>query len=366
MTLPDVLASASAPGKIILMGEHAAVYHRPALVAAVDRRLEAVFETAGEGLGLELPSIGVRESTSWPAVADYARRARQHWQRYETTPGPETFAALRGGDRAHLVKVALGEAVLHLGRRLPPARLRLTSNIPIGAGFGSSAALAVAVVAATAALVGERLDPDGLHRLTLEVERRQHGTPSGIDNATVIHGGLLWAVKTPEGELSTTPLGEPEGELFTALRVFNTGEPAQPTGEVVAAVRRRKDDDPRAVEALLDRMETATHALREVVTTPTGLDTPRRLFREFQACLEALGVVPEAVRRRVRAVEAAGGAAKISGAGALAGPGAGSLLVIPPHPRDLGHGLESLDVRLGAPGLEVVDTSAGGRTSAVS
>ena len=349
-----MLARASAPGKIILMGEHAAVYHRPALVAAVDRRLEAVFESA-DTLSLELPDLGVRESTSWQEVVDYASTVRECWQTYAVDPGPETFSALQCEDRTHLVKVALGEAVLQLGQTPPPARLRLTSTIPIGAGFGSSAAAAVAVVAATAALVGEQPTPEELHRLTLEVERRQHGTPSGIDNATVIHGGLLWAVKTPEGELSMTPLGEPEGELFAALRVFNTGEPAQSTGEVVAAVRQRKDEDPTAVEALLNRMEDATHALREVVTesTPDGLETPLRLFREFQACLESLGVVPEAVRRRVRAVEAVGGAAKISGAGALAGPGAGSLLVIPPHPHDLIRGLEPLDVRLGAPGLTV-------------
>jgi hypothetical protein len=53
----------------------------------------------------------------------------------------------------------------------------------------------------------------------------------------------------------------------------------------------------------------------------------RDLIREHQACLEELGVVPEAVRAVVRRVEAEGGAAKISGAGSLAGPGAGSLLV---------------------------------------
>jgi mevalonate kinase len=51
------------------------------------------------------------------------------------------------------------------------------------------------------------------------------------------------------------------------------------------------------------------------------------LIRECQACLEELGVVPPAVRALVRQIEAEGGAAKISGAGSLAGPGAGSLLV---------------------------------------
>ncbi len=75
-------------------------------------------------------------------------------------------------------------------------------------------------------------------------------------------------------------------------------------------------------------MEAATCGLRAELGA--AVERPERvtaLIREHQACLEALGVVPEPVRTLVRRVEAAGGAAKVSGAGSLAGPGAGSLLV---------------------------------------
>ena len=80
------------------------------------------------------------------------------------------------------------------------------------------------------------------------------------------------------------------------------------------------------------------------------------MIREFEACLEEFGVVPEPVRRIVRQVEERGGAAKISGAGSLAGPGAGSLLVYHPRPEDIAgwdflRPLTALDLWLGAPGV---------------
>jgi hypothetical protein len=80
------------------------------------------------------------------------------------------------------------------------------------------------------------------------------------------------------------------------------------------------------------------------------------LIREAQACLEELGVVPGEVCAAVRQIEVVGGAAKISGAGSLAGPGAGSLLVYHPDPGRL-RGCAMLKsfpfhaVHLGAPGF---------------
>ena len=50
--------------------------------------------------------------------------------------------------------------------------------------------------------------PEIVERLAHEVERRQHGTPSGVDAATVLHGGLLWARRRPEGGLDLVPVSE--------------------------------------------------------------------------------------------------------------------------------------------------------------
>jgi mevalonate kinase len=347
---PDV--TVSTPGKLILMGEHAVVYGRPALVAAIDLRLRAIFSSPlappgasrplpeiVETVEIDLPGLGHRVTLAWGEVLAYARAARDGWTAYAARPDLAGFLELRGDDPAHIVKAALGEVAAALGEEAggeeaggaPGLCLRLDSELPIGAGFGSSAAAAVAVVAGYAAWRGrDDLDGDTVARLALEAERRQHGLPSGVDTTTSLHGGLLWARRlhaSRGGALACERLAA-DSPLLGRLRVHHTGTPPEATGAVVAAVRTRRDRDPAAYERLFDRMEAATCGLRAELAA--AAERPERvtdLIREHQACLEALGVVPAPVRALVRRVEAAGGAAKVSGAGSLAGPGAGSLLV---------------------------------------
>jgi mevalonate kinase len=344
------------------MGEHAVVYGRPALVAAVDRRLTVslapVSSAAPTSLRLEIPDLGFLADTAWPAVREYARQARERWERYAGEPSPERFGALRGDDPLHVVKVALGEALGSLGEEAPGAgRLRIASDLPVGSGFGSSAAAAVGVIAAYLAWRAAPLDAERIERLAREVERRQHGLPSGVDAAAVLRGGILWARKAGEGLESEAV--EPRSPLLSRLRVFDTGTPPESTGAVVAAVRSRRDRDPGRHERLLARIEAATRALRAELTRAAE-DPPRivELFRECEACLEELGVVPEPVRAVVRRIEAEGGAAKISGAGSLAGPGAGSLLVYHADAERLSGRpyllpFRAYAVHLGAPGLRL-------------
>jgi mevalonate kinase len=339
----------STPGKLILMGEHAVVYGRPALVAAVDLRLSARLSPCpslpgGVRLDLpdlpDLPDLHYREDLSWDEVRRYARAARERWDAYAREPGPNGFRTLRGDDPAHVVKAALGEAIEALEELgIEPregVELRVRSELPIGSGFGSSAATAVGVLAATLAAFGRDASPAApadIERLALEVERRQHGLPSGADGAAILRGGVLHVRRLPSGALAIEPVAV-RSPLLSRLRVYDTGTPPEATGAVVAAVRGRRDRDPARHEAILDRMEAATAAFRdELERQDEDRERALHLIREHQACLEELGVVPEPVRSVVRNVETAGGAAKISGAGSLAGPGAGCLLVYHPDPQ---------------------------------
>lgn len=347
----------SAPGKLILMGEHAAVYGRPALIAAIDLRLTAHFSPQpGREVHLDLPGLGHQETASWEDLRAYARAARERWDRYAERPAPETFRHVRGEDRAHVVKIALGEVAEALSGDTPGLLLRVDSELPIGSGFGSSAATATAVVAGLLSFLDTGDEPERIARLALEVERRQHGLPSGVDGVTVLHGGVLWARRLESGHLEVEPLTVRSG-LLERLRVYDTGTPAEPTGAVVAAVRALQERDPVRHKGFLGRMEAATRSFRALLEEEGGdPDRALHLIREHEACLEGLGVVPEEVRSLVRRVEADGGAAKISGAGSLSGPGAGSLLVYHPDPEqvarwDFLRPFLFHPVRLGSPGF---------------
>lgn len=372
--MPAIGFEASAPGKLILMGEHAAVYGRPALVAAIGLRTCARVEPVpSPGVEFELSDLDCREQCSWAEVIEYGNRRREEWLDWHDANDGQDAPALpslgsRGG--SGLVKVAAAEAVRALGEdgeasELPGIRLSVSSRLPRGAGLGSSASVTVAV---GAALLGSLAPPGAsalepgdrrIETVAMEAEKRQHGRPSGVDHTAVIQGGFL-AVAREADRLRATRLPRPEW-LQSSIRVFDTGTPAESTGEVVAAVRRTRDRDPAAFVERLDRMELATSVVTSGLTQAEA-PWPALLgaVTAFELCLEELGVVPAPVARAARRIEAAGGAAKISGAGSLSGAAAGSLLVLwPPGTRGedeldrMLEGYSPLVAPLGSAGIEL-------------
>jgi mevalonate kinase len=358
----------SLPGKLILIGEHAAVYGRPALVAAVGLRMHvALTPDHTPGVRIDLPQLGYRAATDWAEIRALTDRARDTWERYAASPTPAGFRALREADAADLVKLALGEAVATLdeapeqGGRCKGLTVSIDSEIPVGAGFGSSAAAAVGVVTACLATALGAVPWDRVQEIALEVERRQHGLPSGIDGATVFHGGVVWAERGADG-LAVEPVSA-RPDLLERLRIFHTGAPGESTGAVVAEVRARRDHDPVGFDEILDRMEWATDELRRLlVDDRSAVAEIARPMRDFQRALEAIGVVPPRVREIVAEIERYGGVAKVSGAGSLTGSGAGCLIVAHPDPEALERigalaGLEEIPARLGAEGVRLESVS---------
>lgn len=227
MSLPPWVGRA--PGKLILLGEHAVVAGHPAIAAAVDRRTTVTL-TPADG---ETRLVG--------AVPDDPR---------------------------------LGPA---LGVLLPPSGLavRLCSEIPIGCGMGSSAALAVALVRALAAREGREAGFEECFERAFAVERVFHGNPSGVDHAVSALGGVVRYLRAGP---RVTPL---RGLARVRLVVANTGQPGN-TAEMVARVRARQPETEfREIAALVAAAEgawprvgpllDANHAL----LARLGVSTPR-------------------------------------------------------------------------------------------
>lgn len=360
---PGRRTRASAPGKLILIGEHSVVYGHPAIAVAVQQRLSVTVTAASHtGPGVAGTADHGPESVLTLAGSSPVRFAWHDALRLidEAAPGE---ASNRYGS-AHLALAALGEARRLVPGTPPSMTVDVQSEIPVGHGMGSSAALALAIIAAATRATGMTVDGVTLEKAVHEVERRQHGSPSGIDAATVLRGGVVRAIPAAghgnvKGMRFHALAADPEP--LSRFRVFDSGCPVHRTGQVVAAVRRRLERN-GALEGELDRMGEMARDFADALVARDNR-AMRDVIRRFEAGLEALGVVPPSVVRLIRRIEAEGGAAKISGAGGLCDgrdgrPGAGMILVFHERPERIGRwsfleGLRRVDAPLGGPGLEV-------------
>ncbi len=274
------MITATAPGKVILAGEHAVVYGRPAIAAPVWRTVAtATLEAAAPGAGCTILASDLGQSLRLAAAG-----------------ADEPLAVV-----ARLALARLGV----IGE--PDWRIDLRSEIPIASGMGSGAALSTALVRAIFAQCGQSPDPATVSALVYESERFYHGTPSGIDNTVVAHGQPIWFVK-----------GEPPVPITLAapitLAVADTGI-RSPTVLTVGAVRQAWLHDRGRYEAIFDAIGGVAHAVRRVLEQG-DLPALGALFNENQALLQTLGVSCEAIERLVTAARAAGAlGAKLSGAG---------------------------------------------------
>jgi mevalonate kinase len=271
----------SAPGKVILYGEHAVVYGEPAIAVPVTQvKSTATVEPASPGDGLTL------------VAADLGTRS--------------TLAAAPERDP---LAVAARLTLSHLSASAPDAILTVQSTIPIASGLGSGAAVSTSLVRALAGFLGHSLSPSEVSALVFEVEKIHHGTPSGIDNTVIAYERPVYFVRGATRGPVLMSVGIP----FTIL-IADTGLPS-PTKRLVGRVRRGWRQDPTRYEALFERIgDIARSARRRIESGEITSLGP--LMNENHALLTALGVSSTTLDRLTAAARAAGASgAKLSGAG---------------------------------------------------
>ena len=294
---------ASAPAKVILFGEHFVVYGVPAVVAAISLRARAAVRKRDDlAVSVRAPDLGV----SGIFLPD------------------GTFSPGEGGEEARHLLEPIFTAVRHVMKALSaPSGLEVLvrSKIPVAAGLGSSAAVAVSAAAATTQLLSGRLDLDLAFKAAFRAEELVHITPSGVDPAISTYGGLI-TYRRGEGIRRLEARGPLE------LVVGDTGI-KRSTGALVSAVRALKERRPRLFASLL---EAAEHLVADAVAALERGDLTAlgELMDINHGLLSAIGVSNEALDRLVHAARRAGAlGAKLTGAGgggcmvALVEPGSG-------------------------------------------
>ena len=151
-------------GKVILLGEHAVVHGSPAIALGLDRGVQLRMHPTSSNSGKTI------------------------------NPQDQLGQALRVA-----LELSGADAMLD-------PRLEISTDLPVAMGFGSSAALAVALVEACSAGLGAALSAEKRIAHANEIEKIFHGRPSGIDAATATVGGVLRFQSGPPLAYSTIPL----------------------------------------------------------------------------------------------------------------------------------------------------------------
>ena len=271
-------------GKVILLGEHAVVHGSPAIAAGLEQGIQVHLKPAA-------PNTRVVPSGADPRLLDALRKA----------------AELTG---------------------IPPSSgfsLEVDSQLPEAVGFGSSAALAVALIRACLAGIGETWSSAAIAVAANVIETIFHGHPSGIDATTATQGGILRFQIGPPLAYEPVPLGS---ELV--LLLVETGT-RHTTSATVGALGDRARAQPEIYQPVFDAItrlvDHAEQALRDGNPEPLGAAMTMN-----HQLLRALGVSTSELDEAVRVVLGAGAiGAKLTGAGgggailALCGPDADRL-----------------------------------------
>ena len=383
----------SAPGKVIVFGEHAVVHGKAAMAAAISLRSYLLVTTLSKSeriLSLAFPDIGldhtwIIDELPWHVFSDGTVQKPKYYDRITSldkklleSMQPHIDAVsphISGHERKVHQSAATSFLYIYLCLATPafPGCLyTLRSTLPIAAGLGSSASISVCIAVALLkqihVLSGPHQDQPGeetetqierINRWAFVGELCIHGNPSGVDNTVATRGKAVLFKRMDYGKPpSVTPIkGFPELPLL----LVNTKQPRQ-TAVEVAKVGALLERHPTVTQATLSGIEEVTLSAHKLITADSfSSDHPEdraqlgELFRMNHGLLVSLGVSHpklEHVRELVDYTDI--GWTKLTGAGG--GGCAITLLKNDVSPE----AIEKLEQNFEAAGFEEYRTSLGG------
>ncbi len=277
--------TASAPGKLMLLGEHAVVYGYPCIVTAVDQRIRvSVRENGVEVFHMSAPDLGLEAYTK--RIEDLGRKEL-----------PKAVRFVEMLYKRFLEKYPQKRGIV----------VTTKSDFSSSFGFGSSSAVTVAFAKALTTLYGLELTKKELFDLCYQAVLDVQGVGSGFDLASAIWGGTIYY--KPPAEVV-----EPIKVESLPLVVGYTGIKAD-TPTLVRMVAKMKEEMPKMVDEVFEEIEQlvleAKLALEEQNWEQVG-----KLMSMNQELLEKLKVNSLELGRLIKgAIEGGAQGAKLSGAG---------------------------------------------------
>jgi mevalonate kinase len=311
--IEQCMVSTSAPGKLILLGEHAVVFGQPAIAVAIDLRIRCRIEKADASSMNGLPF----NAKAHPYVASAISKA---W-----------------GDE--------------------PLAIQTDSDLPSGSGMGSSAAVTVSTLKALHELKRDGVAAKGISKEAFEVESLVQGRASPIDTSVSTHGWgvfvdrqageqLLWHIEKDVRDWYVHHCDVPPLNLVIGFTGINAA-----TGPLVAKVKR-----------FVDRSGFAKDLVAEIGDlTIEGRDCLKRkdlvrlgeLMTKDHRLLAILGVSSKELNKLVKAALPYSYGAKLTGAG-----GGGSMIALTDVPAKVADALRAKGavpyiVEIGVEGVRV-------------
>ncbi|MCY1045900.1 mevalonate kinase [Corallococcus sp. bb12-1] len=261
-------------GKVILLGEHSVVYGYPALAGPLS------FGVTARGVPARSCQLDV------PVTADAAQK--------------------------RLMRKAFARAARLVGE--PKVKVTLEPQLPLSAGLGSSAALAVALSRVLLQASGQVPTPKATAILAWEMEQEFHGTPSGVDHTTSAEEKLILyrRVQGPSGVIGRAREVKSPRALSVVVALAGARSPTKVT---VGALRERQARWPERYRRLFAQVgKLVTEASKAVEAG--DLEGLGDAMNVNQGLLGALGLSSPALEDmvyRLRGMGALG--AKFTGAG---------------------------------------------------
>ncbi|MDZ7730160.1 MAG: mevalonate kinase [Natrialbaceae archaeon] len=287
------MARSSAPGKVYLFGEHAVVYGEPAVPCAIERRATVTVERREA----DTLRVHANDLTLDGFTVEYNGDATS---RPDVDVPPALIDAAMG-----YVDEAIEQVRDITGVTDEGFDVTIQSDIPLGAGLGSSAAVVVAAIDAATRALGVTLDPAELANRAYQTEHAvQDGQASRADTYCSAMGGAVRVAGDDCRSLESPDLPFVIG--------FDGG--AGETGELVASVRALREQ----YQFAADIVATVGDIVRQGETALARADLAElgRLMNVNHGLLAALGVSSRSLDEMVWAARGAGASgAKLTGAG---------------------------------------------------